>query len=263
MSGCVGAACVNRHREGPRVCARRDVAIQTRASVLHLPDRFAIGRSEERPSLDGAIGRSEERPSLDSQWLAMTTVWGGARFREAVASRPEMAPQSIGKIDSAPRNGMAAEASNPRPGARARRTRPADASAEAHDRTTRRMTLAPQPLEIAQNALGNGAPSLRPPAGEGGAKRRMRAFSLSPPLKSGPQMAPQAFEKPRFAPGNGARLVAPAGDEPAPQHQAFAFAARLARRLEMAPQAIENAQNALGSSGPRGGVVRPLRPAAP
>jgi hypothetical protein len=177
LSGCVGAACVIRYREDPRVCARRNVAIQTRASVLHPPDRFAIRRSEERPSLNGL-------------WPAETTSRGGARFREAGASRPEMALQSIEKIDSAPGNGMAAQASNPRPGARARRTRPAAASTEAHERTTHGTTLAPQPFEIAQNAPGNGAPSLRPPAGEGGAKRRMRAFSLSPPLKSGPQMAP-------------------------------------------------------------------------
>src|SRR5208283_3921206 len=78
-------------------------------------------------------------------------------------------------------------------------------------RNASRPEMAPQALENAQNARGNGAPlspfsRLRPPAGEAGATPGLDPEGrLSPPPTSGsPHMAPQLLEKPRFAEGNGA-----------------------------------------------------------
>src|SRR5271166_726719 len=68
-----------------------------------LSSRRAKGRADRRlgPS---SIGRRLQAPAV-------------ATFRrfsaKAVASRPEMAPQGLERIDSAPGNGMAANASNP------------------------------------------------------------------------------------------------------------------------------------------------------
>jgi hypothetical protein len=70
-----------RHRE-----ERSDVAIQSHASVL---GRFAPRH-------------------------AMTTYGRGACLGRAVAIRPDMAPQRLEKVDSAPGNGCASGASNPR-----------------------------------------------------------------------------------------------------------------------------------------------------
>ncbi len=58
-----------------------------------------------------------------------------------------------------------------------------------------RPQMAPQAIEKPRFTPGNGAPSLLPLAGEGGAKRRMRANASSPPPTSSLRMAPQALEK--------------------------------------------------------------------
>jgi hypothetical protein len=63
-----------------------------------------------------------------------------------------------------------------------------------------------------------------------------------------PEMAPQAIEKPRFAPENGARSCR---DGEAAPGRPFAFMALSAVRLEMPPQTLENAQNAPGNGARR------------
>ena len=69
-------------------------------------------------------------------------------------------------------------------------------------------------------------------------------LALSAPPFGRPEMPPQALEKPRFAPGNGAPFLAPAETS---LLQAGRSRSPLTRQPEMLSQAIENAQNAPGN----------------
>jgi hypothetical protein len=93
----------------------------------------------------------------------------------AKPARPEMAPQRLEKVESAPGNGMASAASDPRIWRRerhqrcpehSRRVSPDGCGAEGHARragfrnvAARRPEMAPQELEIIESAPGDGMAS--------------------------------------------------------------------------------------------------------
>jgi hypothetical protein len=77
-----------------------------------------------------------------------------------------------------------------------------------------RPQMAPQAIENAQNAPGNGA-ALRPLAGEGGAKRRMRAFPSPSTLTSRPETGKWRGTRLKSLDSRPKMAPARAGDEPA------------------------------------------------
>jgi len=104
------------------------------------------------------------------------SVAGGAAQEGLTAAKracPEMAPQRIEKVESAPGNGMASAASDPRIWRRERHQRRPEHSVspdgrgdEGHARragfrnaAARRPQMAPQELEIIESAPGNGMAS--------------------------------------------------------------------------------------------------------
>ena len=168
------------------------------------------------------------------------------------ADRPEMAPQSLERIESAPGNALVPAASNPEDAAL--RRDPAFAFPLAPAQTvplTDRLEAPSQEPDRVQSAPGNGrAPIFSSDEAAGLAAPAQNRADARPTDR--PEMAPQRLEKIESAPGNGAAsdpsdeaipppLAASAQDPLAPQ-DSLAPDAPSMRLIEIPPQALERAQ---------------------
>ncbi len=167
-------------------------------------------------------------PSIRMPWAC--------RLRSTVdkpdASRPEMAPQELETIESAPGNGALAGPSIRKPAA-------CRFQSAADKPNASRPEMAPQRLETIESAPGNGAlagPSVRMPA----ACRFQSA--ADGPNASRPETAPQGLEKIESAPGNGAR-PGRSIHKPAPPRLRSVVDRQNASRPGMAPQAFGITRN--------------------